>query len=806
PQNADERDFMKNLKIFMRKRGSPIEKIPALGFRKINLFKMYEVTQALGGYDQVTDKRLWRRVYSEVGGAPSITSAATNSRRHYEKLLLPFERCSRGEEYLLDVKRSETPSPTPDDLVAPQKDQNGNVVSQNEAIILSTSQQEKLSQPLVTIQKVQSKPSIPILSHVIQPYQQDTRVKAAVTGVMSQQDTRLKTAVSGVMSQQNTRLKTAVTGVMSQQDTRTKAAVTGVMSQQDTRLKTAVTGVMSQQNTRLKTAVTGVMSQQDTRTKAVVTGVMSQQDTRLKAAVTGVTSQQDTRLKTAVTGVTSQQDTRLKAAVTGVISQQGTRLKAAVTGVMSQDDTRLNAAMTGVMSQQGTRLKAAVTGVMSQDDTRLNAAMTGVMSQQGTRLKAAVTGVMSQDDTRLNAAMTGVMSQQGTRLKTAVTGVMSQQDTRLKAAITGVMSQQDNRLKTAVTGVTSQPNELFKSAVSRGASLCQQNMSNPARVIAQEDRHNAFVTSMKAQNKGSTTIASHLDRTSHPLVHNIEHTHYTQPTSLSYQSQQDRRSVVYSNTQHQYNKAADRDSPVEFITTGSRSSPIMLCSSNSNKLSARYPTFDPQSIRYSARPGGFTGTGSSERVNTPDSLRGNRNEDYPVIRTEDYPAIYARQHKTESRKSEFESKPKYLSRFDHVNDFSMPHDYHAEESHDMRKHARGTGDEILLTNIIPGKRAHSPHDVIYSLPVFQPSHYPHGGYELYDLPSTTFPVRASSRIFMPPHQVFPGPSHPAFSPYAPHIIATIGTDPSTLYQLPMPGYYPQELAYPMDTGVQILHS
>ena len=532
-----------------------------------------------------------------------------------------------------------------------------------------------------------------------------------------------------------------------------------------------------QQDTRVKAAVTGVMSQQDTRTRAAITGVMSQQDTRLKTVVTGVMSQQDTRLKTAVTGVTSQQDTRLKAAVTGVISQQDTRLKAAVTGVISQQDTRL---------------KAAVTGVISQRDTRLKTAVAGVMSQQDTRLKAAVTGVMSQQDTRLNAAMTGVMSQQ---------------DTRLNAAMTGVMSQQDNRLKTAVTGVMSQPNELFKSAVSRGASLCQQNMSNPARVIAQEDRHNAsFITSMKAQNKGSTTITSHQDRTSHPLVvHNIEHTHYTQPTSLSYQSQQDRRSVVYSNTQHQYNKAVDRDSPVEFITTGSRSSPIMLCSSNSNKLSAMYPTFDPQGIRYSARPGGFTGTGSSERVSTPDSLR-NRNEDYPVIRTEDYPAIYARQHKTESRMSEFESKSKYLSRFDHVNDFSMPHDYHVEESHDMRKHARGTGDEILLTNVIPGKRAHSPHDVIYSLPVFQPSHYPHGGYELYDLPSTTFPVRASSRIFMPPHQVFPGPGHPAFSPYTPHIIATIGTDPSTLYQLPMPGYYPQELAYPMDTGVQILHS
>jgi hypothetical protein len=34
PQDAEEREFVKNLKMFMRKRGTPIEKIPALGFRK----------------------------------------------------------------------------------------------------------------------------------------------------------------------------------------------------------------------------------------------------------------------------------------------------------------------------------------------------------------------------------------------------------------------------------------------------------------------------------------------------------------------------------------------------------------------------------------------------------------------------------------------------------------------------------------------------------------------------------------------------------------------------------------------------
>ncbi|XP_067084529.1 AT-rich interactive domain-containing protein 5A isoform X2 [Osmerus mordax] len=48
--------------------------------------------------DQVTARRLWKSVYDELGGSPGSTSAATCTRRHYERLVLPFERERRGEE------------------------------------------------------------------------------------------------------------------------------------------------------------------------------------------------------------------------------------------------------------------------------------------------------------------------------------------------------------------------------------------------------------------------------------------------------------------------------------------------------------------------------------------------------------------------------------------------------------------------------------------------------------------------------------------------------------------------------------
>ena len=581
-------------------------------------------------------------------------------------MLLPYERYSRGEDYMLDLKRSETPSPTPDNLVSPRKDQNANVVSHNEAIVIS--------QPVVSKQSVLSKPDVPPVSRIMQLNQFEKRLKPTLIGATNQRDTR--------------------------------PIVTDVRSQQDTRLQPAVTGI------------------RDSRSKPVV-DLRSQQDIRLESAIPSSISPQDIHLKASVSEVRGHQDNRLKTALTSVISKQETRLKPVLSSTMNQQNAQSKPKATAGMSQQESRSKL-------------------VVSDFG-----------------------------------------SEQDVRVKPAVAVVMGQQDTRLKSAVTDGRSQENDLFMIAVSRGAELGQKNMSNTGRMIQEKRQNVSCITSLKAQNKGATTNTSHQDRT--VASHNGERGQYTKPASLSYQ--QDGRSVVY--TQHQQNKAAD--SPIEFITAGSRGSPVMLHSTNT-ELSARYTTFDPQNIRHSSRP-----RGSNEPVSTPESLRSNKKE----YVTEDY---YTRQNKTESRMIDFESKPKYLSRTDQMNDFGIPHDYHGEESRDMRRHVRSSGDEILLTNVIPSKRGHSPHDVIYSVPVYQPSHYPHGGFELYDLPNSAFPVRASSRIFMPPHQVFPGPGHPAFSPYTPHIIATIGTDPNTLYQLPVAGYYPQELAYPMETGVQILHS
>ncbi|XP_051903138.1 AT-rich interactive domain-containing protein 5B [Hippocampus zosterae] len=89
--HPEEQLFLDELFAFMERQGSPIHKVPNLGFKKIDLFLMYSVVRRLGGYEKVTSDRMWKVVYNELGGCPGSTSAATCTRRHYERLMLPYE-------------------------------------------------------------------------------------------------------------------------------------------------------------------------------------------------------------------------------------------------------------------------------------------------------------------------------------------------------------------------------------------------------------------------------------------------------------------------------------------------------------------------------------------------------------------------------------------------------------------------------------------------------------------------------------------------------------------------------------------
>uniref|UniRef100_A0A0K8TI64 ARID domain-containing protein n=3 Tax=Lygus hesperus TaxID=30085 RepID=A0A0K8TI64_LYGHE len=112
----DERNFLISLHDFMRERKTPIGKIPVVGFKEVNLYKLYRKVKELGGYDVVTTGKLWKFVYEVMGGDASCTSAATLSRRHYEKLLLPYERhMAQMKSTKLKPTLSLPPVPLPQD-------------------------------------------------------------------------------------------------------------------------------------------------------------------------------------------------------------------------------------------------------------------------------------------------------------------------------------------------------------------------------------------------------------------------------------------------------------------------------------------------------------------------------------------------------------------------------------------------------------------------------------------------------------------------------------------------------------------
>ncbi|XP_041122410.1 AT-rich interactive domain-containing protein 5B-like [Polyodon spathula] len=94
----EEQHFLEQLHSFMRGRSTPICKVPHLGFKKIDLFLLYSVVKTMGGYETVTEQKLWKHVYNELGGSPGSTSAATCTRRHYERLILAYDRYLKGIE------------------------------------------------------------------------------------------------------------------------------------------------------------------------------------------------------------------------------------------------------------------------------------------------------------------------------------------------------------------------------------------------------------------------------------------------------------------------------------------------------------------------------------------------------------------------------------------------------------------------------------------------------------------------------------------------------------------------------------
>nr|XP_055025279.1 AT-rich interactive domain-containing protein 4B isoform X2 [Misgurnus anguillicaudatus] len=105
PFPEERENFLQQLYKFMEDRGTPINKKPVLGYRNLNLFKLYRLVHQLGGFDNIENGSVWKQVYQDLG-IPILNSAAGyNVKCAYRKYLYGFEDycTSTGITFRMDL-------------------------------------------------------------------------------------------------------------------------------------------------------------------------------------------------------------------------------------------------------------------------------------------------------------------------------------------------------------------------------------------------------------------------------------------------------------------------------------------------------------------------------------------------------------------------------------------------------------------------------------------------------------------------------------------------------------------------------
>ncbi|XP_053700435.1 AT-rich interactive domain-containing protein 4A isoform X2 [Synchiropus splendidus] len=95
--DPEERDhFLQQLYKFMEDRGTPINKPPVLGYKDLNLFKLFRLVYQHGGCDKIESGTVWKQIYMDLG-IPILNSAASyNVKTAYKKYLYGFEEYCRS--------------------------------------------------------------------------------------------------------------------------------------------------------------------------------------------------------------------------------------------------------------------------------------------------------------------------------------------------------------------------------------------------------------------------------------------------------------------------------------------------------------------------------------------------------------------------------------------------------------------------------------------------------------------------------------------------------------------------------------
>uniref|UniRef100_A0A3Q3FZ30 AT-rich interactive domain 4A n=1 Tax=Labrus bergylta TaxID=56723 RepID=A0A3Q3FZ30_9LABR len=110
--DPEERDhFLQQLYKFMEDRGTPINKPPVLGYKDLNLFKLFRLVYQQGGCHKIESGTVWKQVYMDLG-IPILNSAASyNVKTAYKKYLYGFEEYCRSASIAFRTIHHNNPRP-----------------------------------------------------------------------------------------------------------------------------------------------------------------------------------------------------------------------------------------------------------------------------------------------------------------------------------------------------------------------------------------------------------------------------------------------------------------------------------------------------------------------------------------------------------------------------------------------------------------------------------------------------------------------------------------------------------------------
>lgn len=93
-ESSEESEFVQKLIGFHEANDSQIPDMFWMSLKRVNLLSIYRQVRKMGGYDMVTERKMWKYLFGVDGGYNSI------SRKKYERAILPFERYEMRREIL----------------------------------------------------------------------------------------------------------------------------------------------------------------------------------------------------------------------------------------------------------------------------------------------------------------------------------------------------------------------------------------------------------------------------------------------------------------------------------------------------------------------------------------------------------------------------------------------------------------------------------------------------------------------------------------------------------------------------------